>query len=220
MKVIIDSKEYECQPDQNLLDVARQNGIDIPTLCFNPLTTELRHAGCRLCVVEVKAGGRPGLGSSCTMPVAEGLTISTTSEAVYNERRLVLELLLSEHVQDCQNCPMSGDCIFAKLCRDYDVDGVSVCAECPNQKEGCLLKRHVLCLGPITYANCDAYCTRAGYRCEGCHSVLGKDEVIRFGLKAYADAGFAKNEILQAAKVYSYDAMNRLARIMKEEGFE
>ena len=220
MKVIIDGKECECTPDQKLLDVAKANGIHIPTLCFNPLNPTIRQACCRLCLVEVTAGGRPGLQSSCSLPVSEGLTVSTCSQVVFNERREVVELLLSEHEQDCRNCPMSGDCNFAKLCRDYDINGVPVCAECPNQKEGCLLARGVLCLGPITYGNCDAYCTTRGFRCEGCHSVLVNEDVLKFGLRAYAKAGFSKKEILEAAKVYSFEAVKVLEKVMKEEGFK
>jgi predicted molibdopterin-dependent oxidoreductase YjgC len=220
MKIIIDGKEIECQPDQKVLDVAKANGIHIPTLCFNPLNSEKRPAGCRLCLVEVKAGGRPGLQSSCSLPVSEGLSVSTCSDVVFNERREVVELLLSEHEQDCRNCPISGECNFAKLCRDYDINGVPVCAECPNQKEGCLLARGVLCLGPITYGNCDAYCTRRGMRCEGCHSVLVNEDVLKFGLKAYAKAGFTKQEILDAAKVYSFEGVKILEKVMKEEGFK
>lgn len=220
MKIIIDGKEIECQPDQRVLDVAKVNGIHIPTLCFNPLHGEKRPAGCRLCLVEVKAGGRPGLQSSCSLPVSEGLSVSTCSDVVFNERREVVELLLSEHEQDCRNCPISGDCNFAKLCRDYDINGVPVCAECPNQKEGCLLARGVLCLGPITYGNCDAYCTTRGFRCEGCHSVLVNEDVLKFGLRAYAKAGFTKKDILEAAKVYSFEGVKILEKVMKEEGFE
>ncbi len=220
MKIIIDGKEYECQPNQRVLDVAKENDVYIPTLCFNPMNSENRPAGCRLCIVEVMAGGRPGLQSSCTLPVGEGLTVSTISDAVYNERRTIVELLLSEHTQDCRNCPKSGECHFAELCRDYDINGVPVCAECPNQKEGCLLARGILCLGPITHANCNAFCTREGYRCEGCHTLITNTDVLRFGLKAYADAGFTIDEIIEAAKVYSFDAIKILEKVMKEEGFE
>ncbi len=220
MKIIIDGKEIECLGNEKVLDVAKANGIHIPTLCFNPLNKEKRPAGCRLCLVEVKAGGRPGLQSSCSLPVSEGLSVSTCSDVVFNERREVVELLLSEHEQDCRNCPISGECNFAKLCRDYDINGVPVCAECPNQKEGCLLARGVLCMGPITYGNCDAYCTTRGFRCEGCHSVLVNEDVLKFGLRAYAKAGFTKKEILEAAKVYSIEAVKVLEKVMKEEGFK
>ena len=218
--ITIDGEEIACKPNQTVLDVAIKNNIDIPTLCYNPLFPEHRIGACRMCLVEIMAGGRPGLEPSCTLPVSSGLSVSTTSEAVYQARRTVVELLLSEHVQDCRNCIKSGDCSFAKLCRDYDINGVSVCAECPNQEEGCLLSRGVLCMGPITYAGCNAYCTRKGYRCEGCHTVMANEDILRFGLKAYKDQGFGKDEILEAAKVFSFDSMNKLEKVMIEEGFE
>ncbi len=219
INIVIDGKDYAGEPNQTVLDVARANSVDIPTLCFNPLFPDHRIGSCRLCLVEVKAGGRPGLQPSCTMPVSSGLSVSTISDAVYQARRTVVELLLSEHVQKCRDCPVSGECNFAKLCRDYDINGVPVCAECPNQGEGCLLTRGELCLGPLTYANCNAFCTRKGYRCEGCHSIMANEDILRFGLKAYKDAGFTKEEILVAAKVFSYDSMEMLERVMTEEGF-
>ena len=220
INMVIDGKEISCDPNQRVLDVALENGIDIPTICFNPLFPEHRVGACRMCLVEVKAGGRPGLQPSCTMPASAGLTIATYSEAVYQARRTVVELLLTEHVQKCRDCPISGDCYFARFCRDYDINGVPVCAECPNQEEGCLLKRGVLCLGPITYANCNAYCTRDGYKCEGCHTVMVNEDILRFGVNAYKDAGFKAKDIIEAAKVYSYDAIKILEKVMKEEGLE
>ncbi len=220
INVIIDDKEISCDPNKRVLDVAIENNIDIPTICFNPLFPKHRAGACRMCLVEVLAGGRPGLQPSCTMPVSSGLTISTTSEAVYQARRTVVELLLTEHVQKCRDCPISGDCYFARFCRDYDINGVPVCAECPNQGDACYLKRGVLCLGPLTYANCNAYCTREGYKCEGCHTIMVNEDILKFGVRAYKDAGFKAKDILEAAKVYSFDAMERLEKVMNEEGLE
>jgi predicted molibdopterin-dependent oxidoreductase YjgC len=218
VKITIDSKECEIEPGKTVLDAATKHGIHIPTLCYNQLFGEHRSGACRMCLVEITGGGRPGLLSACTLPATDGLKVSTNSEAVFQARRTVVELLLSEHTQDCRNCPISGNCNFASLCREYDINGVPVCAECPNQKEGCLLSRDVLCLGPITYANCEAYCTRRGYRCEGCHSVLAHEDVLKFGLLAYEKAGFTPDEILEGAKVYSYDGLERLKTVMKNMG--
>ncbi len=220
MKIIINDTEYEFKKGQMVLDVARANGVHLPTLCFNPLNPQARPAGCRLCVVEVLEGGRPGLQSSCTLPATDGLKVSTRSRPVYNQRREVVELLLSEHEQDCRNCFVSGDCVFSELSREYDINGVSVCSECPNRKQGCLLSRGVLCLGPITYANCDAYCTRRGYNCEGCHSVMKNEDLLRFGLEAFAKAEFTKEEILEAARVFSFEGVDVLEKVMIEEGFK
>ncbi|MFH0815672.1 MAG: 2Fe-2S iron-sulfur cluster-binding protein [Methanobacteriota archaeon] len=220
IEIVVDGKKIHCQPNQTVLEVAKANNISIPTMCLNPLFPGHKVGACRMCLVEITGGGRPGLQPSCTLPVSSGLAMSTCSDAVYNARRTVVELMLTEHVQKCRDCPISGDCNFARLCRDYDVNGVPVCAECPNQREGCLLKRGVLCVGPITYANCNAYCTRQGYRCEGCHSVMVHDDILKFGIRAFKDAGFKAKDIVEAAKVFSYDSVKRVEKALKEEGMK
>ena len=217
-KITVDGVELTCKLGERVLEVALRNGFNIPTLCHNALYDENRSGACRLCIVEVTGGGRPGLHSSCTLPVSNGLSISTKSEAVYQARRTVVELLLSEHTQDCRNCPISGSCNFASYCREYDLNGVPVCAECPNQRQGCLLSRGVLCIGPITYANCEAYCTRRGFKCEGCHSAVGHEAVLEFGLRAFRDAGFEAEEVLEAAKVFSFDGTSRIEKVMRKIG--
>lgn len=218
VKMIIDGKEIISDPNLTVLDAARENDIDIPTLCYNPLYDKHRAGSCRMCLVEVISGGRPGLQPSCTLPVSSGLTVSTNSEAVYESRRTTMEFLVSEHIQNCRDCPKSGDCIIAQYCRDYDINGVPVCAECPNQREACYLSRGILCMGPITYANCNAYCTRRGYPCEGCHTVLRNRDVLRFGLEAYEKTGFSAEEILEGAKVFSFDSIELIKEVMKDVG--
>ncbi len=220
IEIVLNGKKIPCQPNQTVLEVAKANNIAIPTMCLNPLFPGHKVGSCRMCLVEITGGGRPGLQPSCTLPVSSGLAMSTCSEAVYNARRTVVELMLTEHVQKCRDCSISWDCNFAKFCRDYDINGVPVCAECPNQGEGCLLKRGVLCLGPLTYANCSAYCTRQGYKCEGCHTVMVHDDILKFGIRAYKDAGFKAKDIVEAAKVYSYDSVKRLEKAMREEGLK
>ena len=217
-KITVDGKELPCKLGERVLEVALRNGYNIPTLCYNALYDENRSGACRLCIVEVTGGGRPGLYASCTLPVSNGLIVSTNSEPVFQARRTVVELLLSEHTQDCRNCPTSGACNFARYCREYDLNGVPVCAECPNQREGCLLSRGVLCLGPITYANCEAYCTRRGYKCEGCHSVLGHEDVLKFGIKAYENAGFQPEEVLDAIAVFNPDGVKHIENVMRKMG--
>lgn len=203
MKIKIDGREIECEPGKTVFDVARSNGIYIPTLCYNPMNDMKRLGACRLCVVEILEGGRPGLQSSCTLPVSNGLGVSTTSEPVFQARRTVTELLLSEHKLDCVDCPKSGDCTFARQCRDYDLYGVPVCAECPRQKDGCLLASGVLCLGPITYAGCKAICTRTGGRCTGCNTTTVNKDVLMFGAETFKRFTFSSEKVLEAMEVFS-----------------
>jgi hypothetical protein len=218
--VKIDGNDYVCTPEEKILDVAKRCGIDIPTLCYNPLFTSDQRVGvCRVCVVEVIAGGKSGLQSSCTLPVSTGLVVSTRSEAVYSERRMILELLLSEHLFDCWHCDISGNCNFAKLCRDYDLDGVPVCAECFNKNESCLLQQGILCLGPITQMGCRAYCTNLGDACYGCYHMITNESVLKSNIYIFKDRKIAAKNIIEAAQIFSFDSLSLLRKVLKEEGY-
>ena len=73
---------------------AKENSIDIPTLCYHP---ELKPEGhCRLCVVEIGAVPHTRLVNSCTYPAEPGLVVQTASEKVLASRRMVMELLLAQ----------------------------------------------------------------------------------------------------------------------------
>ena len=91
INLTINNKKIEAEAGQTLLEVARENGIVIPTLCSHE---SLEPTGaCRLCVVEAKQGKRTRIVTSCLYPVAEGLIVDTKSERVMEVRRLVLQLL-------------------------------------------------------------------------------------------------------------------------------
>jgi heterodisulfide reductase subunit A len=101
--LIIDGQEVHAEEGQTVLEVARANGIEIPTLCHHPLLEP--YGACRLCLVEVVAGGRLGLQTSCTYPAEDGLEVLTRSSSVTEARKMVLGMLLSrtpsvEAIQD------------------------------------------------------------------------------------------------------------------------
>ena len=87
----MDSKEVKAEDGQTLLDVARENGIDIPTICFHEVTTA--NALCRICVVEVE--GQRVLQPSCIVKAGAGMKVQTRSEKVIRARRTILEMLAS-----------------------------------------------------------------------------------------------------------------------------
>ncbi|MBU3942265.1 MAG: [FeFe] hydrogenase, group A, partial [Nanoarchaeota archaeon] len=95
MKITINNKEFECHEDQTILEVARENNIEIPTLCyqegFEPSSV------CRVCVVEVDNKLLP----SCSTKVKDGMIINTESKKVLEARKINTELLMSKHVQSC-----------------------------------------------------------------------------------------------------------------------
>jgi predicted molibdopterin-dependent oxidoreductase YjgC len=117
-RLTIDGKMIEAAEGARLLDVARQNGITIPTLCYH---SDLTPTGnCRICMVEVE--GQRFLQAACTSNVWEGMVVQTRSERVIRSRRLTLELMLANHPQDCLICDSSGNCELQDLAYDYHVE--------------------------------------------------------------------------------------------------
>ncbi|MEW5767244.1 MAG: FAD-dependent oxidoreductase [bacterium] len=97
VKLILEGKEVITQEDKTILEVAKAEGISIPTLCHDPNLEPF--TSCFICVVEVE--GRRGLVPACATKVTEGMVVRTNTEAVQRARKLCLELLLSDHYGDC-----------------------------------------------------------------------------------------------------------------------
>ncbi|MFQ6609007.1 MAG: 2Fe-2S iron-sulfur cluster-binding protein [Fidelibacterota bacterium] len=93
IKLTINGKKIESRAGLTLLDVFRQNGIRVPTLCHHEAVSP--YAACRLCLVEVTAGPRKMLTASCMYPAADGIIVETESKRALTARRLVAELLLA-----------------------------------------------------------------------------------------------------------------------------
>ncbi len=93
VNLTIDNRKIEAEAGQFILDVARENGIVIPTLCSHESIEPT--GSCRLCVVEARQGKKTRIVTSCLYPVAKGMIVDTRSERVMNVRRLVLQLLMA-----------------------------------------------------------------------------------------------------------------------------
>ncbi|OPY90157.1 MAG: putative formate dehydrogenase [Syntrophaceae bacterium PtaU1.Bin231] len=109
--VNIDGKDYEAGAGQTILEVARENGIFIPTLCHYQRTTNV--GACRVCVVEVEKAR--SLVASCCMPVNAGMVIRTNTKAVRDAQRLIIELLWSSGDHNCLTCEQNGNCELQNL---------------------------------------------------------------------------------------------------------
>ncbi|HOM82406.1 MAG TPA: molybdopterin-dependent oxidoreductase [Armatimonadota bacterium] len=116
----IDGREVRAKQGQTVLEVCREHGIYLPTLCHWPGLSNV--GACRLCVVEVE--GTNKLGTSCTMPAADGLKIRTQSEALTARRKMTLELLFSERNHFCPVCPESGACELQDLGYRFGIDSI------------------------------------------------------------------------------------------------
>ncbi len=113
----INDKPVSAQPGQTLLQVCREQGIDIPTLCY--MENLFPSGACRMCVVEVE--GARGLVPSCAFPVAEGQVVHTHSPRARRARKTIVELLLANHPQECLTCVRSGKCELQTLSQDLGV---------------------------------------------------------------------------------------------------
>ncbi len=90
---IINDKELQVEEGKTILEVARDEDIEIPTLCYHKDLSP--YGACRLCLVEIIGGGRPGLHASCLYKVTDGLIIKTDTEWVQKTRKIIFEFLLS-----------------------------------------------------------------------------------------------------------------------------
>lgn len=100
-----------------ILEAARANGINIPTLCYLEGLPPM--GACRLCVVEVE--GSQALVASCHTPVAEGMVVQTHSPKVIETRRVLVELMLASHPDSCIVCDKANICELRNIAADLDV---------------------------------------------------------------------------------------------------
>ena len=132
--ITIDGVEVKTQPGKMVLEAAIDAGIYVPYLCYHPGMKP--YAACRMCVVEVEGGrGNP---ASCTLPVQDGMVVRNNTNQVYQLRRSIMELLISEHPHGCLTCHRIDLCGPQDICLRH----VSVndrCVTCPKN-ERCELK--------------------------------------------------------------------------------
>lgn len=113
----INNRKVEAYEGQTILEVAKNNGIHIPTLCY--LKDYTGTGACRVCQVEVE--GAKTLCAACVYPVREGLVVKTNSKRALDARRRVIELIVSNHSKDCLSCIRNTNCELQKLCQELGV---------------------------------------------------------------------------------------------------
>lgn len=121
IKIKINGKDFEFAEGTTILNACKQIGIKIPTLCY---LEKISPGGkCRLCIVEVK--GFKNFVTSCNTEITEGMEIWTNTQKVREARKLILELLLSQHDIDCPTCVRNGNCELQDLCNNLGIKSVS-----------------------------------------------------------------------------------------------
>lgn len=102
----IDGVEYKVNEKKNLIDAAKEVGVDIPYFCYHP---SLSIVGmCRMCLIELE--GVPKVQAACNTPVKEGMSVITKSQRVLEAREGTMEFLLANHPLDCPVCDKAGEC--------------------------------------------------------------------------------------------------------------
>ncbi len=116
--LIIDGKEVKARSGMTVLDAAQSANIYIPALCADP---DLEPIGaCRLCIVEVR--GKEEHQLSCMILAEEGMVVNTTSPEIREVRRRILEVIKTDHANDCQLCPKNEHCELQQASRSVGVE--------------------------------------------------------------------------------------------------
>lgn len=126
VNIKINGRPCLAKPGQTILQAAAENNIKIPTLCYlYDSATGVNHApaSCRVCVVEI--AGRRNLAPACVTTVTEGLEIITNSQRARDARKNNLDLLLSDHPQDCLVCDKSGKCELQNLAAEFGIRDIT-----------------------------------------------------------------------------------------------
>ena len=171
ISLTIDEKKIEAPEGATVLEAARLAKIDIPTLCHDPRMKP--HGACRLCIVDIAGLPRPV--TSCTTPATEGMVVTTTSPRLERLRKTTVELLLSDHPNDCMVCIQAGDCTLQELAYRYAIR--------ENRFQGAVRQHNRVDNNPFIMREQDK-CVLCGLCVRVC------DEVQGVGAIGYANRGF------------------------------
>ncbi len=126
----IDGVKVAFQDEKNVLAVIRKAGIELPTFCYY---TDLSiYGACRMCVIENEWGS---VEAACSTTPRDGMTIKTNTPKLQKYRKMILELLLSNHCRDCTTCEKNGKCRLQELAIRYGISRVRFDGGEPFKKE-------------------------------------------------------------------------------------
>ena len=117
ISIEVNGKSLEAREGETILTALNRNGIQVPTLCH--MKNFIPTGACRICVVELEGGAK--LVTACSFPVSPGMQIRTHSPRVIEARKTIVELLLSNHPDDCLFCTRNNNCELQSLSKEYHV---------------------------------------------------------------------------------------------------
>lgn len=117
--MMIDNMPVKIEGEKNILELVRKVGIELPTFCYY---SELSvYGACRMCMVENKKGE---MEAACSTPPKAGMEIFTNTPRLRKYRKMILELLLSNHCRDCTTCEKNGHCKLQDLAQRFGIKEV------------------------------------------------------------------------------------------------
>jgi len=115
--ITLDGREVSGYPGTTILELARESGVDIPTLCDDPHLPPI--GACRVCLVEDERTG--GILASCVTPIAPGMMINTRSPRVIEHRKTIVKLMLASHPDSCLVCDKGNRCQLRQIASDLGI---------------------------------------------------------------------------------------------------
>jgi len=157
----INGQQLAAEQGDTILEAARAAGIYIPTLCYH--SDLMPDGNCRVCSVEVK--GQRTLCAACCYPVHEGMEVLTHTPRVRNARRMIVELMLANHPQECLTCSKSQKCELQALAKELGIQ------ELPFKGERKMYERDLSSPSVIRDPEKCVLCGRCERTCEDIQSV-------------------------------------------------
>lgn len=171
LKMKIDGKQVTFEQGETILQVARENGLYIPTLCYHDKTGQANK--CRICVVEVS--GMRGLQTSCSVEAKEGMEVQTATEEILLARKMIVNLLLSNGKHNCLSCEANGECELQEAAYHLGIEVPAfVIDDCEAKKDE---SSEMI----IRDSN---RCIQCGRCIEGCNKTV-VNEVLDFGYRGH-----------------------------------
>ncbi|MFC1932416.1 formate dehydrogenase subunit alpha [Chloroflexota bacterium] len=115
--ITLDGVEVSGYSGMTILDLARESGVDIPTLCHDPYLTPI--GACRLCLVEDEPSG--ALLAACVSPIRPGMVINTRSPRVMERRKVIIQFILASHPESCLVCDKGNRCQLRELASEMGI---------------------------------------------------------------------------------------------------
>jgi len=179
INVVIDGKPIQAKPNSTILQVAKENNIYIPTLCWHEELSPT--SSCGICVVYVDNNPQPK--RACSTPIHEGMKVVTNTKELRAYRKTLLQLFLANHDVDCPSCNANNKCELQTLCNNM---GIKVLDTPP------IMKKHPIDESSLAIVRDSNKCISCGRCVTICNEVQGVAALtfVNRGFDGFVDVAF------------------------------